>query len=140
MSEIKETNTIETGLKDFDWEAYAHSGNKKLTVNKSIKTNGRDKVFSFHPDAQEFYDLIENGTSRTYEEPVRGGIYEGTVSNISDDSALIDIGYREEVYIKLDKEKQENIDLLEAGSKISIKVLNEKEDSNAIMGSMSGAI
>ena len=42
--------------------------------------------------------------------------------------------------VKLDKEKQENIDLLQNNATVSIKVLNEKEDSGAIMGSMSGAI
>lgn len=141
MSEIKKTDNIETGLEDFDWDAYEFSGGGgKLKVNKSVKTKGKDKVYSFHPDAQQFYDLLESGGVHSYEEPVKGGIYEGTVENVSEESALINIGYREEVYIKLDKEKQENVNLLETGAKISIKVLNEKEDSGAIMGSMSGAI
>ena len=134
------TGTETTGNVDFDWDAYEHSGSKKLTVNKSVKTNGKDKVYSFHQDAQQFYDLLENATSSNYNEPVKGGIYEGTVSSITEENALVDIGYREEVYIKLDKEKEENVSLLEKGGTISIKVINEKEDSNAIMGSMSGAV
>lgn len=134
------TGTETTGNVDFDWELYEHSGNSKLKVNKSVKTNGKDKVYSFDKGAQEFYDLLNSSTSHSYQEPVKGGIYEGTVTSINENDALIDIGYREEVYIKLNKEKEENINLLEPGGTISIKVINDKEDSNAIMGSMSGAI
>ncbi len=141
MSEIKEKTVKNCGNEDFDWDAYEHGSGTRLKVNKSIKTkNGKDKVYSFHPDAQKFYDLLEGGSNHSYSEPAKGGIYEGTVVNVSEENALIDIGYREEVYIKLDKEKQENIDLLQNNATVSIKVLNEKEDSGAIMGSMSGAI
>ena len=131
--------TRTTGIEDFDWEAYEHTGSRKLKVNKKIKTTGNTKVFSFHAGAQEFYDLLEGSESQSCEEPAKGGIYEGTVSKIGEKDALIDIGYREEVYVKLDREKQDNIDLLNLGGLVSIKILNEKEDSNAIMGSMSGA-
>ena len=90
------TGTETTGNVDFDWELYEHSGNSKLKVNKSVKTNGKDKVYSFDKGAQEFYDLLNSSTSHSYQEPVKGGIYEGTVTSINENDALIDIGYREE--------------------------------------------
>jgi small subunit ribosomal protein S1 len=107
------------------WEEIESEQKKlKRIPNNKVKTNGA-KVFYYGSDAQEMYDRYE-GKSSQYKEPVNGELIEGELISIGNDTAVFEIGYREQAYMDLKKESNEYLDLFKVGSKLSVKVSQNK--------------
>lgn len=95
---------------DFDWSLYenGYTGGDTLTVNKSIKTNGKDKVFCHESYAQELYDMMEahfSGQKIGPKDQLRDSVHE--VSDIraaSDHEVVVDSPNGASARIDLNKE------------------------------------
>ncbi len=126
---------------EFNWDVYTRAGKSGLNPNNSIKTKNGEIVYSHEPYAQETYLMYSsNLETRNFSIPKMGETIEGTVVAIDGNTAYVDINYREYAYIELKKEEKRYLDDIKQGSKIHIKILNEKTDSNAIIASYSDAI
>lgn len=126
---------------NFDWDGYESTCPKVLrTPNPHIKVvSDKHKVFSREPYAQEMYNKlvghIEENDIITHIQ--YGNAYNGKVFGITDMTASIDIGYRQLVYVNLEKEDDEfkNIQL---GDEVSVIITSLMEDDRKpIMGSVS---
>lgn len=117
---------MSTGQTDeaFWLEIEAEQKKLKRIPNKNVKTNGA-KVFYYGPDAQAMYDAYEMKSSH-YKEPVRGELIDAELISMSGDTAVFEIGYREQAYMDLKKESNEYQDLFKVGSKLSVKVGQNK--------------
>jgi small subunit ribosomal protein S1 len=126
---------------NFDWDGYESTCPKVLrTPNPHIKVvNDKHKVYSREPYAQEMYNKMvghieENDiiTHISY-----GNAYDGKVFAVTDTSASIDIGYRQLVYVNLEKEDDEFKDM-QPGDEVSVIITSLMEDDRKhIMGSVS---
>lgn len=126
---------------NFDWDGYESTCPKVLrTPNPHIKVvNEKHKVYSREPYAQEMYNKLvghieENDiiTHISY-----GNAYDGKVFGISDMTASIDIGYRQLVYVNLEKEDDE-FKGMQPGDEVSVIITSLMEDDRKpIMGSVS---
>lgn len=93
----------------------------KRIPNKNVETSGDAKVFYYGPDAQSIYDAYERKSSH-YKEPIKGELIEAEIISMSGDTAVFDIGYREQAYMDLKKEANEYKELFKVGTKLSVKV------------------
>lgn len=130
--------TLDSG--EFDWEGYestCFSSFKK--GNPKIKTNKNEKVFSFEPYAQEYYDRLNNcqNMSNLIEDLTLGSIYEGKVYNIGQGWATVDIDYRQLVYIKISKEDPQYQDI-KVGEEVSVLITECQTDEG--VGHIQGSI
>jgi small subunit ribosomal protein S1 len=126
---------------NFDWDGYESTCPKVLrTPNPHIKVvNDKHKVYSREPYAQEMYNKlighIEENDTITHIK--YGNAYDGKVFGISDMTASVDIGYRQLVYVNLEKEDDE-FKGMQPGDEVSVIITSLMEnDSQPIMGSVS---
>lgn len=130
--------TLDNG--EFDWEGYeatCFSSFKK--GNPRVKTKNNEKVFSFEPYAQEYYDILNNTqhVNDLIDSLDLGVIYDGVVFGLGQGWATIDVNYRQLVYIKLTKEAKEYQDL-RIGEEVSV-LITEIQDDNGL-GHIQGSI
>ena len=126
---------------NFDWDGYESTCPKVLrTPNPHIKVvSDKHKVFSRAPYAQEMYNKlvghIEENDIITHIQ--YGNAYDGKVFGITDMTASIDIGYRQLVYVNLEKEDDE-FKNMQLGDEVSVIITSLMEDDGKpIMGSVS---
>lgn len=126
---------------NFDWEGYESTCPKVLrTPNPHIKVKDKShKVFSREPYAQEVYNKmighIEENDIITY--VVYGKSYPGKVYAITEMTATIDIGYRQLIYVNLEKE-DDAFKNIRPGDEVNVTITTELEDDRKpIMGSVS---
>jgi len=93
----------------------------KRIPNRNVETSGDAKVFYYGPDAQQIYDSYERKSSH-YRQPIKGELIEAELISMSGDTAVFDIGYREQAYMDLKKEANEYKELFTVGTKLSVKV------------------
>lgn len=98
---------------NFDWSLYdtGYEGGTKLSPNKSVKTNGKDIVYSHEPYAQEMYDAYEawfNGrNAMTAKDNLKGTLYAfNDIKAISDHEVALDTCAGMSTVIDLTKEKK----------------------------------
>jgi ribosomal protein S1 len=126
---------------EFNWDAYARTGNAGLNPNKFIKTKQGETVFSHEPYAQDAYFMYtENMENKCFVVPIKGQVIDGIIADIDDNMAYVDINYREFAYIELKKEEKRYLNDIKQGQRVTVKVLNEKTETNAIIVSYSDAI
>jgi|TARA_B110000459_G_scaffold30637_1_gene31320 small subunit ribosomal protein S1 len=126
---------------EFMWDEYEATCITRLRKpNKHIKTRNGDKVYSRELYAQELYDKMEKYESNVNMLPElqEGAIYDGTVFAVSSDWITVDIGYRESVYIKFEKEP-ESVQALKPGETTSVLITTYQPGSHVI-GSISGGV
>lgn len=126
---------------NFDWDGYESTCPKVLrTPNPHIKVvNDKHKVYSREPYAQEMYNKlvghIEENNIITHIK--YGNAYDGKVFAVTDMTASIDIGYRQLVYVNLEKEDDE-FKGMQPGDEVSVIITSLMEDDrHPIMGSVS---
>lgn len=113
------TKTVLTGRvlqksdDNFDWTLYddGYQGGTSLTINKSVKTNGTDRVYCHESYAQELYDMYENWfNGRSIVSPkdsLKGTVYAlNDIRPISDHEVSVDTGFGMSAVIDLNKEKE----------------------------------
>lgn len=98
---------------NFDWSLYdtGYEGGTKLRANKTVKTNGKDVVYSHEPYAQEMYDAYEawfNGRNVTAaKDNLRGTLYAfNDIKVLSDHEVALDTCAGMSTVIDLNKEKK----------------------------------
>ena len=106
---------------DFWQEVESEQRKIKRIPNRNIETSGDAKVFYYGPDAQEIYDSYERKSSH-YKEPIKGELIEAELISMTGDTAVFDIGYREQAYMDLKKEANEYKELFKVGTVLSVKV------------------
>ena len=125
---------------EFDWDAYeATCPSRTRKYNPHIKTKNGDRVFSREPYAQELYDLMEStGISDIIPQINEGEIYEGRIHAMTTDMISVDVGYRELIYVKYDKESDQ-VKTLMPGDETAVLITTSKSNTH-ILGSISGGI
>lgn len=126
---------------NFDWEGYESTCPRVLrTPNPHIKVvNPKHKVYSREPYAQDMYNKmvghIEENDIITHIK--YGSAYKGKVFAITESTASVDIGYRQLVYVNLDKEEGE-FKNIQPGEEVSVIITSPlSDDKKPIMGSVS---
>jgi len=126
---------------EFMWDAYeATCPSRTRKPNPHIKTKKGDKVFSRETYAQSLYDIMENMDRENPMIPTlhEGSIYEGKIFGINSEFISIDVGYRELVYVKYDKET-DLVKALQPGEETSVLITVSKSNTH-ILGSISGGV
>jgi small subunit ribosomal protein S1 len=122
------------------WDAYeATCPSHTRKPNPHIKTRHGDKVYSREDYAQDMYNLLESFEVNQVIKPKVsvGEIHEGIVYAVTQDTITIDIGYRELIYVKSEKEPQ-SIRELSPGEDTAVLITNT--DNSFISGSISGGV
>tara|TARA_A100001037_G_C15153237_1_gene641150 strand:+ start:6235 stop:7422 length:1188 start_codon:yes stop_codon:yes gene_type:complete len=126
---------------EFDWEGYESTCPKVLrTPNPHIKVKDRShRVFCREAYAQEMYNAyighIEDNDIITKIE--WGVTYPGKVYSVKEDIATVDIGYRQLIFINLEKE-DEDFKNIEVGESVEVTINSDLEnDKRHITGSIS---
>lgn len=125
---------------EFDWDAYeATCPSRTRKPNPHIKTKNGDRVYSREPYAQKLYDLMEStGVADIIPEINEGEIYEGKIYAMTQDLISVDVGYRELIYVKYDKETDQ-VKSLTAGDEAAVLITTSKSNTH-ILGSISGGV
>ena len=117
---------------EFDWDGYENAFTNRLRPNYKVNTTSRrHTVYSHSPDAQEFYNLLNDSTmhSDMISSITEGEIIEGRIHSMSERWATVDVNYREMLYIDLSKEDTEFISEFRPGDTVSVKVISDKTAS-----------
>lgn len=125
---------------NFMWDAYGAScPSYSRKPNPHIKTKKGEHVYSRAPYAQEMYNMIQDFELNQNIKPSVsvGEIHEGVIYAKTQDTITIDIGYRELVYVKTDKEPEYVNELL-PGEETAVLIINT--DNTFISGSISGGV
>ena len=141
MIELKANEDFFDADGNFDWEGYEATCPKVLrTPNPHIKVKDPlHKVYCREPYAQEMYNKMighmeENDIISVVE---HGTAYSGKVYSTSENIATVDIGYRQLVFINLDKE-DENFKNITNGDEVEVTITsNPDDDSKNLTGSIS---
>jgi small subunit ribosomal protein S1 len=136
--DVLESNLIEKNtnpsLEEFNWEEFEamHPRNLKdlKKGNTRIKKHPGDKsiIFCQSPHAQELYELYE-GSLKNLKEPKLGSIVNGTVVSVNNDYAIVNVNWREDAMLDLNKEKKDYLKYIQEG--FPIEVIIEKINTNA---------
>lgn len=137
MSKIKSVPTGKILYKsddNFDWSLYddGYVGGTSLTVNTTVKTNGKDKVYCHEAYAQELYDMYEawfNGRDVTApKDNLKGTVYVlNDIRPVSDHEVSVDTGSGMSAVIDLNKEKEYLNTLGCSSPKSFVRALKEAE-------------
>jgi small subunit ribosomal protein S1 len=108
--------------------------------NPHIKTKNGDKVYSRASYAQQLYDMMEGHVSEQNlkTQIAEGSIYEGKVYAINHEWITVDIGYRELIYVKYDREP-DFVKALTIGEETAVLITTLKPNTH-VVGSISGGI
>lgn len=127
---------------NFMWDAYeASCPSKTRKPNPHIKTMNGDKVFSRESYAQEMYDMLtahDASLGNIVTTVFVGEIHTGKVYGISSEFISVDIGYRELIYVKYDKEPTA-IQALKPGEETAVLITSADNNSH-VVGSINGGI
>ena len=126
---------------EFMWDAYeATCPSKTRKPNPHIKTKKGDRVYSRESYAQELYDLMEEMDRQNPVLPLitEGSIYEGKIFAVSQEFISVDIGYRELIYVKYDKETA-LVKALQPGEETAVLITSNKNNTH-VLGSISGGV
>lgn len=129
---------------NFDWNEYAKDCPTTFrSLNTQIKTKNDKKVFCKQPYAIELFNLIESHWKESgYISLIQNGeVYDGIITQIFDDVAIVDISYRSDVMIDLSKETLEIKKGIKEGKKVSVQINAIEKDGEfiKITGSIGGA-
>jgi len=144
IQEVKEESTPDNWLDengDFMWEAYESTCiTRNRKPNPHVKTKNGDKVYSREPYAQELYDkMFEVEANNKFIPAVNNGqILEGVIYGVSSDYITVDVGYRQLVYVKYDKEPVE-VQALKPGEETAV-LITQDDSGNLITGTISGGV
>lgn len=140
-----EITNVNQPLESFDWDAYASDcPSKNRTVNERINAPSGWRVFSKEPYAGELLDLMlehENNKPSQFKINV-GTTYTGKVHSVSTEWALIDINYREMIYVDMSKEEDGIKDQILPNSEVDIQILDNGSSNRRgfVLGSISAGI
>ena len=149
VTQVKEVETsssnVNVPLEDFDWEAHeASCPTVYRTANKAIKAPHGTRVFSREPYAQEMMDAIiafESGKETIFRVN-EGETHNGTVYSVNPDTATIDIGFKEMVYVDMSRESDASKAKMIPGESIDVQITGDtnKNRSTYVKGSVEAGV
>ena len=119
---------------EFDFDRYELQDTRKLVVNRNVNTvSHKHIVYGSDESAQLMYNLINevslsSATTMITELEV-GSVQEGKLHSITEKWAMVDINYREMLYIDMAKEDHDLIAGVRPGDTINVKILSNKTAS-----------
>jgi small subunit ribosomal protein S1 len=125
----------------FKWDEYeATCPSVTRKPNPHIKARKGDIVYCRASYAQELYDLMNESSlmSNIKATVAEGEIHEGTVYAINNSWITVDIGYRELIYVKFDREP-DYVQALSVNDETAVLITHLKPNSH-IMGTISGGV
>ena len=141
MTELKANEDFFDADGNFDWEGYEATCPKVLrSPNPHVKVkDAQHRVVCREPYAQEMYNKLighmeEHDIISTVE---RGVQYSGKIYSKKGSVATVDIGFRQLVFVNLDKEDDVLIHTLENGSECEVTIISDPDiDSQPLQGSI----
>ena len=125
------------GNPDFDWETHEADCPSLLRKgNPHVKTRNGDKVFSRAKDAQKMYDMYLGSFENMVPNIELGDRLTGKIWGVDSRWATIDAGYRELIYIDLEKEAPSFRKLIEKDRELSVKVTATSRERGFFVGSV----
>lgn len=148
VEKFKEQHPVENSYNEwydengnFMWDEYAATCPSVLRkANPHIKTRNGDKVYSRASYAQELYDKMAGHMvdQNIITQITENQIYEGKVYAINQEWITVDIGFRELIYVKYDREP-DFVKALTVGEETAVLITVLKPNTHVI-GSISGGI
>jgi small subunit ribosomal protein S1 len=133
----KEDWTTQNG--EFDWDAYTASCvSHTKKKNQHVKTQNKDKVYSREKYAQSFYDLIVGrNDGDLIPIPRVGQIIDGKIYSIGEEWMMVDVGYRELIYVKISKEPSTTMLNYNVGDTVAVLIV---DNNQYLLGSISAGM
>jgi small subunit ribosomal protein S1 len=126
---------------EFDWIEFEKMNLVNLIPNSKIKTKIGEIVYSHADYAQaDYHKYSENTDNIRFEVPYKGESIEALIVEIHDNTAFLDINYKEYAYLDLNKEEKRYLNNIKVGSIITVKIITDKQHNIPIMASYSDAI
>ena len=145
VENLKEDEVVENFYNEegeFMWDEFeATCPSRTRKPNPHIKTQNGDKVYSREAYAQEMYDILtahDNSIGQLITIINPGEIHEGKVYAINSEFISVDIGYRELIYVKYDKEPAD-VQALKPGDETAVLITQPSKNSH-VLGSISGGV
>lgn len=138
-------SNVNPPLDEFDWDAH-ESGcpSRHRSPNERLKAPQGWKVFSREAYAGELLDLLleHEGKSPSLPKLTIGETYAGKVYRADVEWAMIDINYREMIYVDVSKENEDIKDQLAPGTEVDVQILQDGTTNRRgfILGSVSEGI
>jgi small subunit ribosomal protein S1 len=121
----------------FDWDSYIENCPTRLRrANPHIKAPKGIKVFSHAKNAQTIYNQYTGTFSDMINNVSIGDRLTGKIWSIDEKWATIDVGYRELIYIDLDKEEHAFREIIEKNQEFSVKVTATHNEKGFCIGSV----
>ena len=141
MIELKSNEDFFDADGNFDWDGYEATCPKLLRKpNPHVKVKDKShKVYCREPYAQELYNkMIEHMEEFDIVTTVEQGLqYSGKIYSRKDSLATVDIGYRQLIFVNLEKEDSSLVDSLEVGSECEVTIISDPDlDSQQLNGSI----
>lgn len=136
---------VNPSLENFNWDKHEEDCPTRVKkINTTISTPHNCKVYSKENYAEDLLNLIlgfEEKKSTRFD--IKSGeTYTGIVYSVDNKWAIIDINYREMVYVDMSKETKEIKNQLIPGTHIDVQLLkiNNKNSKGFILGSVGAGI
>lgn len=133
MKKIEELLTNKNWT-DEDWLTYESESSGRRRVNRTIKLKNGDrvKVYSHAPDAQEVYERYY-GLQPQLKEPSNGDIVSAQILSVNEKTklAILNVGWREDAILDLEKESKEYLSHIQVGNKIDVQIEAKNPKANA---------
>jgi len=142
-----ETKTVDPNNSnpDFDWDAYQATCPKhSRKLNTNIKVPRGIKLYSTEPYAAKLLAAYEGD----FEDKNRisrcnvGENHSGLVESVDLKWCILDIGYRDSVYVDITKESESSKELLRPGNTVSVQIIESKGSISGkyILGSVEAGV
>jgi ribosomal protein S1 len=119
---------------DEDWLTYESESGGRRKVNRTIKlkTGDRVKVYSHALDAQETYERYF-GLQPELKEPTNGDIVSAQILSVNPKTklAILNVGWREDAILDLEKESKEYLSHIQVGNKIDVQIEAKNPKANS---------
>lgn len=134
----KTTKTLQVvGDPDFDWDAHAEDCPSRLRKgNPHVKVAKGVKVFSQSKNAQQLYDLYAGSFTTMVPDINVGDKLTGKIWANDGKWATIDVGYREFIYIDIEKEAPTFREMIVKDRELSVKVIATHRERGFVVGSV----
>jgi len=143
-TEVTSSN-INPSLDEFDWDQYQSDCPTNNRIhNPRINAPSGWKVFSREPYAGELLEMIleHEGKNPSQFRINVGNTYHGKVYSVSQEWAMIDINYREMIYVDMGRETAEIAEQIKTGTEVDVQILQDGSTNRRgfILGSVSEGV
>ena len=130
---------------DFDWDAYQATCPKhSRKLNTNIKVPRGIKLYSTEPYAAKLLAAYEGDfeDKNRISQCAVGENHSGMVESIDLKWCILDVGYRDSVYVDITKESESSKELLKPGNTVSVQIIESKGSISGkyILGSVEAGV